>query len=51
MTTDELAKRYKELHKLKTGQYLSDEQALEQAIKFVSLVKEVYQPISHKKDE
>jgi hypothetical protein len=41
MTNDELVKRYKAVYKQKTGQELTDEEAFEQAIKLVTLVKAI----------
>ncbi len=48
MTTEELTKRYKEIYKKKTGKELTDEEALEQALQMVHLVKTVYQPVPKK---
>ncbi|MCA9360105.1 hypothetical protein KC850_03645 [Candidatus Kaiserbacteria bacterium] len=44
MTKDELIKRYKEVHKEKTGEDITNVEALDQALNLVSLVKAVYQP-------
>jgi hypothetical protein len=48
MTNEELTKKYKELYKKKTGKDLSDAEAFEQAMKLVTLVNAVYQPIPKK---
>ena len=42
MNTDTLVRRYKEVYKRKTGKDLSDEEALDQAMKLVTLVEAVY---------
>ncbi len=41
MTNDELVKKYKAVYKQKTGQELRDEEAFEQAMKLVTLVKAI----------
>ena len=45
MITDKMRKEYKEIHRKKTGKDLSDQEALEQATKLITLVKAVYRPI------
>jgi len=42
MTTEKLVQKYKEIYKSKTGQEISDEDALDQAIKLVTLVKAIH---------
>ena len=46
MTTDELIQRYKKLYKRKTGKELTDDEALDQAVKLVTLVEAIYRPIT-----
>jgi len=46
MISEKHLKEYKEIYKKKTGKDLSDQEALEQAIKLITLVKAVYQPIT-----
>jgi len=41
MTNEELIKRYKAVHKEKTGLELSDEEAFDQAMKLITLVKAI----------
>ncbi len=45
MTKEELVEKYKAIYKRKTGKDLSDQDALEQATKLITLVKAVYRPI------
>ncbi len=45
MTTEELVRRYKEVYKSKTGKDVSDEDALDQAMKLVTLVEAVYKSL------
>ena len=45
MTNEELVKSYKALYKKKFGKDLSDEEAFDQAMKLITLVKTVYKPL------
>lgn len=46
MISEKYLERYKKLYRDKTGKDISDQEALEQATKLVTLVKAVYQPIT-----
>ena len=45
MTSQEMLKKYKALYKKKTGKEITNQEALRQATKLITLVKAVYQPI------
>jgi hypothetical protein len=49
MTNDELAAKYKAIYKQKTGNDLSDDEALDQALKLVALVGAIYDPLPKRK--
>jgi hypothetical protein len=46
MTTEKLVQSYKELYRKKFDKDLSDEEALDQAMKLITLVKAIYKPIT-----
>lgn len=46
MTKEELVKKYQRLYKKKTGKDLSYDKAFDQAMKLVTLVKVVYNPVT-----
>lgn len=48
MITDKMLKEYKAIYRKKFGKDISDQEALEQATKLITLVKAVYKPITKK---
>ena len=46
MISREKLKEFKKIYKERFGEYLSDQVALEKAIKLLNLVKAVYQPMT-----
>jgi len=50
MNNDELVRRYQNLYRQKTGKDLPEDEALSQALKLVTLVGAIYNPLSKRKD-
>jgi hypothetical protein len=49
MTNEELVEKYKAIYKQKTGKNLSDDEAWEQAMMLIELVRTVYDPLPPKR--
>lgn len=51
MISDKALKEYKEIYRKKFGKDISDQEALEQATKLITLVDAVYRPIPKEKKD